>query len=277
MARERRIVEPGQAREWLSKELKTEPMRAALERPGSSIYQLAEKLNQRGWVCAYPSEPALERKHFSLMWGLIVREKKDTPELQDLWLMHELAHWALADLTRSESHQQWARKWDRNELMASMITEAIVHGEPELEGFDQKALGFKVWARQWGDLRLPEGARVDDPSTWSSAGQQALERRVRLRQGEIEPENDQERWMAGWAILNKKWADLWKEGEAWKRLDHNLERLDEALKSENRGAIARALASMGRESREGSAIAWRRQAIEWNRRSGELAPPRAEG
>ena len=176
---------------------------------------MKECLRARPFYVVTPWEPALQRRHFSQMWGQVMERDYPNQALRDLYWVHELAHWALVDFRRSATAQQWAKKWDDNELMAAFISEVLVHGESP--DWDTAALGHRAWARQFDDIWAQNPV---EPSTWSEGAKQAWDRRLSVRNGRELPRNESERWIATFGNANARWAQIWES--AWERIDTRL-------------------------------------------------------
>lgn len=179
---------------------------------------LKERLRGRPFFLSDPWEPELQRRHFAQMWGQIFSRRYENPALSDLFWIHELTHWAAADLTPSPSFAQWLAKWDLNELRASAASEILIHGE--VEGWDREAFGRDVWARRFGKLG---GTDPENAFTWSPGSRKADERRHAIRDGERAPDASvpDEVWLASFKAQNEAWAELWRGGE-WRRIDRHL-------------------------------------------------------
>lgn len=179
---------------------------------------LRMRLSERPFFLSTPWEPRLQRRHFAQMWGQIFSREYENPALSDLFWVHELTHWACADLAPSRDFESWHAKWDLNELRASCTSEILIHGE--VEGWDRDAFGRDVWARGFGRLG---GTNPEDSSTWSRGSRDADRRRHAIRDGEAEPNPSvsDEVWLAGFKAENARWAELWRGGE-WRRIDRGL-------------------------------------------------------
>jgi hypothetical protein len=183
---------------------------------------LKERLRQRPFFYSQPWSPALQRRHFSQMWGQVFARSYDNPAVADLYWIHELCHWACADLSPSRDFEQWCLKWDLNELRASCASEILVHGE--VHSWDIDAFGRPVWARKFGPLGGSNPLREE---TWSESSRAASSARLAIREGLVEPKDEDERWFASFKNANKEWALVW-EG-AWRELDQGLLQYGEAL------------------------------------------------
>lgn len=176
---------------------------------------MKERLRSRPFYVVTPWEQALQRRHFSQMWGQVMERDYPNAALRDLYWVHELAHWALVDFQPSESAKAWATKWDDNELMAAFISEVLVHGESP--DWDMAALGHPAWARQFDGISAQHPLV---PATWSLGAKQAWDRRLAVRNGSEAPRDESERWIATFGNANARWAQIWES--AWQNVDVGL-------------------------------------------------------
>lgn len=199
---------------------------------------LKDRLAQRPFFLCDPWEPALQRRHFSQMWGQVFTRAYSNPALEDLYWIHELTHWATADLAPSKSFAQWSQKWDVNEQQASCASEILAQGA--LPGILRIAIGKDPWAARFGDLG---GANPEDPSSWTSASRAAFAKRLAIRDGKEAPTCEDEAWFAGFGKANESWAALWVAD--WPKVDAGLAAYAQALASGVPGAPRRALEAAG--------------------------------
>ena len=111
---------------------------------------LKERLASRPFFVCQPWEPELQRRHFSQMWGQVFERAYKNPALEDLYWIHELTHWATADLKPAADFQAWRAKWDLNELRASCASEILAHGP--MPHILSEAMGATPWAARFGEL-----------------------------------------------------------------------------------------------------------------------------
>lgn len=199
---------------------------------------LHERLRSRPFYKVTPWEPELQRRHFSQMWGQVFERHYDNSALHDLYWVHELAHWALVDFTPSSDWEAWSRKWDHNELLASFISEVLVHGESP--DWDSAALHAPAWARQFSSISATDPL---DSTTWSAGALSAWERRVSVRAGKTSPTDETERWLASFLPENARWASTWQS--SWAAIDAGLNDYWFAQQSNDEPAMRRALDAAG--------------------------------
>lgn len=197
------------------------------------------RLKARPFYVAAYWRPDIQRKHFAQMWGQVFDRRYDNLALQDLYWVHELAHWASMTLEPSRTHAEWAQKWDDNELMSSFISEVLVHGESA--DWDRAALGSPAWARQFPSISAQDPL---DPSTWSQGATLAWERRVSVRAGQTAPNGQTEIWLASFAAENARWASIWSEH--WTSIDAGLNAYRLALAAGDEAGMRAALDDAGR-------------------------------
>lgn len=211
----------------------------AWSRGGTGLaWWLRGRLSERPFFFCEPWSPALQRRHFSQMWGQVFARSYDNPALSDLYWIHELCHWACADLSRSDSFEEWRLKWDLNELRASCASEILVHGE--VEGWDREAFGREAWARRFGALGGVDPTREE---SWSASSREAAARRLDLREGRAEPMDEDERWFASFKDANLGWASVWSG--AWSSVDEGLSAYGEALGAGDEARARAALSKAG--------------------------------
>jgi hypothetical protein len=199
---------------------------------------LKERLGQRPFFVCDPWEPDLQRRHFSQMWGQVFTRVYSNPALEDLYWIHELTHWATADLRPSASFEDWRGKWDLNELRASCASEILAHGD--MPGILRVALARDPWAARFGELG---GSNPEDPSTWTPASREAFATRLAIRDGLRAPSCEDESWFAGFKAANERWASLWSE--KWRDVDEGLRAYGEALATGDPSLAKRALEEAG--------------------------------
>lgn len=217
---------------------KSEPGRAWAASRDPQAAWLKERLAQRPFFLCDPWEPALQRRHFSQMWGQVFTRAYANPALEDLYWIHELTHWATADLSPSKSFAEWSQKWDVNEQRASCASEILAQGA--LPGILRIAIGKEPWAARFGALG---GANPEDSSSWTPASRAAFEKRLAIRDGKEAPTCEDEAWFAGFGKANESWAALWIAD--WAKVDEGLAAYARALQSGAPGAARIALTAAG--------------------------------
>lgn len=199
---------------------------------------LKERLEKRPFFLCDPWEPALQRRHFSQMWGQVFTRAYSNPALEDLYWIHELTHWATADLAPSKSFADWSLKWDVNEQQASCASEILAQGA--LPGILRIAIGKEPWAAKFGELG---GSNPEDSSTWTPASREAFAKRLAIRDGVEPPTCEDEAWFAGFGKANESWAALWMAD--WPKVDEGLAKYRQALDGGIPGAARKALEAAG--------------------------------
>lgn len=149
--------------------------------------------------------PKIEWAHFTSYMGCIALREYDNPAISDLYYLHELVHSGTLMYKPEVDFYSWRTNTLRNELYASLISEAYVYFE--VEGLRGKSFEHEIWV----DRFLKEENWVKYYQKDPEAAQERLRSERKLISKNPNPFDFIEQQIAGYFHQNMEWAEIWRK------------------------------------------------------------------
>lgn len=176
-------------------------------------------------LITYEATEEFEKNHFTTWMGLLQLRKYDNDYINDLYLLHELAHWSSMEYGKCESIQDFHRKMAENELFSATLSEVWVYRE--VAGLREHTFDHPIWYDTVADDILKYCDSFEDV--------------MQYRQDSIrtpDPTNFAEMQISKYASQNYKWSVIWSDN--WQVVEQMvtqyLNRYNDALPSERDGS-----------------------------------------
>lgn len=101
-----------------------------------------DKLRQRP-IITYEATSPIEKNHFTTWMGLIQLRHYENDYMNDLYYLHELAHWATMEYGKCKDLSEFHTKMAENELFAATLSEVYIY--LEAIGLRQMVFDHPIW------------------------------------------------------------------------------------------------------------------------------------
>jgi hypothetical protein len=150
----------------------------------------------------------VENSHFTSWMGFIQNRDYDNPYIHDLFLIHELGHWATMEYDGTQTFDQWHKKMSLNEYYVAALSEAHIYFEmPELRS---KTFTFEIWVDRF--LRKGEVLCLEN-----------LQKQRDLARRSPDPSDFQEMQLHLYALQNYQWSLTWQK--SWRAVETEMSTL----------------------------------------------------
>lgn len=187
---------------FLNSVFKTELFKSLAKTPGS-CQGVFDKLRERPVITYEPTSP-LEKNHFTSWMGLIQIRHYDNDYMNDLYYLHELAHWATMQYGECKDLAQFHEKMARNELFAATLSEVYIYFEAI--GLRDKVFDHPIWFDSVYDKIIKSEMDFDKIMKF---------RKKRI--SNPDSFNFCEMQIAKYASQNTKWSAIWSEN--WREVE----------------------------------------------------------
>ncbi|MEK7358446.1 MAG: hypothetical protein AAB250_18525 [Bdellovibrionota bacterium] len=191
-------VTPDEIDGFLGTHLKTDEMRNAF-RTNPILIDLKERFVRYPRLTFWANDEKTERSSFASWFNALALRDYENPAVNDLYYLHEITHISTMPYLPHAPHDGWRRKMFRNELEASVMSEAFIYFLcPELRA---KSFSGEIWV----DRFVPSLAGKDLDSVLILL----LNERDRI-QSEPNDSDPQERRIHSYQKQNEEWARIWE-------------------------------------------------------------------
>ncbi len=191
-------TKPVEVRDFVLSTLQTEEMKSAFMTQPS----LRSLLDQ---YCRYPrltfeaTDPLIERGNFTSWYNALALRKYENPAVNDLFYLHEIAHIATMAYLPEAGFEGWKRKMFRNELEASVLSEAFIYFlSPALRA---RSFRGEIWVDRFKEIG---GQKMDDILNFLLAERDRIQRQPN-------ESDEQERRIYSYQRQNEAWATIWSK------------------------------------------------------------------
>jgi hypothetical protein len=202
--------------------LKTPEMRRAF-REHPILIDLAARFRRFPRLTFNATDNRYERSNFASWFNALALRDYENPAVNDLYYLHEITHIATMPYLPYSDHDVWRRKMFRNELEASVMSEAYVY--VLCPGLREKSFKGEIWV----DRFLPAFRDRDLDSILI----QLLGERDRIQAQPVESD-PQEMRIFSYQRQNEEWARLWQEN--YQKIERHMAAFHSRASSDREGA-----------------------------------------
>ncbi len=189
-------ITPAEVREFVESALLTAEMKEAF-RTQPYLIDLLNRYARYPRMTFVATDDVIERGNFTSWYNALAIRKYENPAVNDLFYLHELTHIATMPYLPAAGFEGWKRKMFRNELEASVVSEAFIYFlSPAL-----RPLSFRgeIWVDRFTNL---DKMRAEDILTTLLGERDRIQRSPR-------EDDEQEMRIFSYQKQNEAWAKIW--------------------------------------------------------------------